>query len=124
MVQLEMKCPTCGGDKFKHKGGTAYTCAYCGGAVIGPNPQKASVVPDRPSQQEMPRRGNKDKTTALILCLLLGGIGAHKFYLNQPVLGVLYLLFCWTQIPIIIALIEFIIMVTSSNEEFDRKYNY
>ena len=26
----EMKCPTCGGDKFKFLGGDSYKCAYCG----------------------------------------------------------------------------------------------
>lgn len=29
----------------------------------------------------------KDKTTAGILALLLGGIGAHKFYLGRTGLG-------------------------------------
>ena len=125
MTQQEMKCPTCGGDKFRHKGGTTYRCVYCGGTVIGPEPQRSAVASerDRVSQQDTSRRSYKDKTTALILCLFLGGIGVHKFYLGQTALGVLYLLFFWTQIPIIISIIEFIVMAVSSNEEFDRKYN-
>jgi len=48
----------------------------------------------------------KDPTTAVLLALFLGGLGAHKFYLGQTGLGVLYLLFCWTTIPSIIALFE------------------
>ena len=93
--------------------------------MIGPEPQRSAVASerDRVSQQDTSRRSYKDKTTALILCLFLGGIGVHKFYLGQTALGVLYLLFFWTQIPIIISLIEFIVMAVSSNEEFDRKYN-
>ena len=29
-MQEEMKCPTCGGDKFKFVGDNTFTCAYCG----------------------------------------------------------------------------------------------
>jgi TM2 domain-containing membrane protein YozV len=48
----------------------------------------------------------KNPTIAVILALFLGGLGIHKFYLGQNGLGILYLLFCWTSIPAIIALIE------------------
>ena len=33
----------------------------------------------------------KHKTTALLLCIFLGGIGAHRFYLGQIGMGILYL---------------------------------
>lgn len=56
-------------------------------------------------QSEM-NRLRKDRTTGLLLTLFLGGIGAHHFYLGKVGLGVLYLLFCWTFIPAIVALIE------------------
>jgi hypothetical protein len=36
----------------------------------------------------------KSKTTAYLLWLFLGLIGGHKFYLNKPGMGVLYLLTC------------------------------
>ena len=45
----------------------------------------------------------KNKTTAGLLALFLGGLGAYKFYLGQGVAGAFYLLFCWTFIPSIIA---------------------
>lgn len=48
----------------------------------------------------------KNPTTAVLLALFLGGLGAHKFYLNQAGIGIVYLLFCWTYIPAIIAFIE------------------
>ena len=48
----------------------------------------------------------KNATTAVLLALFLGGIGAHKFYLGQTGWGVVYLLFSWTFIPGIIAVIE------------------
>jgi TM2 domain-containing membrane protein YozV len=48
----------------------------------------------------------KNPTTAVLLALFLGGLGAHKFYLGQTGLGIVYLLFSWTTIPGWIALIE------------------
>lgn len=48
----------------------------------------------------------KSPTTAVLLALFLGGIGAHKFYLGKTVAGILYILFCWTSIPSWIALFE------------------
>ncbi|MBQ8367190.1 MAG: NINE protein [Alistipes sp.] len=123
MAQQEMKCPTCGGDKFRHKEGSTYRCAYCGGTVIGPEIRRAPAA-SATQEQTATRRSNKDKTTALILCLFLGGIGVHKFYLGQTAWGILYILFCWTQITFLIAFIEFIVLAATSSEEFDRKYNF
>ena len=61
--------------------------------------------------------------TAGLLAIFVGYFGAHKFYLGQIGIGVVYLLFCWTGIPGIIALIEGIILLTMSDEEFNAKYN-
>lgn len=65
---------------------------------------------------------SKNKTTAAIFAILLGGFGAHKFYLGQTGLGILYLVFCWTFIPAIVAFFEFIIYLTMSEDSFALKY--
>ncbi|GAB2798576.1 TM2 domain-containing protein [Rhabdobacter roseus] len=65
----------------------------------------------------------KNKTTAGILALFLGGLGVHRFYLGQTGLGILYLVFCWTFIPAIVALIDGIIFLTQSEASFNQKYN-
>ena len=65
----------------------------------------------------------KQRTTAGIFALLLGGIGVHRFYVGDIGLGVLYLLFFWTLIPSIAALIDGIIWLTQTDKEFDAKYN-
>lgn len=65
----------------------------------------------------------KRKTIAALLAFFLGGLGAHKFYLGKVFQGIFYLLFCWTCIPSIIALIESILFLTMSESEFNRKYN-
>ena len=52
----------------------------------------------------------KDSVIALLLCLFLGGFGAHRFYLKQSGLGILYVLSVWTLIPVIISLLELFVM--------------
>lgn len=95
-------------------------CQSCG-AVIK---KEAQMCPECGVTQTKgdPGSSNKDRTTAGILAILLGGIGAHKFYLNETGLGILYLCFSWTFIPLIIGLIEGIIYLTKSDEEFQQQY--
>lgn len=94
-------CLGCG--KSLHK--SAPTCPHCGA------PQ-ADVAP----------AGNKSRVVAIVLALLLGGIGGHKFYLGRIGTGILYLVFCWTFVPSIIAFVEAIIYVTMSDQAFAKKY--
>jgi TM2 domain-containing membrane protein YozV len=64
----------------------------------------------------------KRKSVAALLAIFLGGLGIHKFYLNKPVQGILYLIFCWTWIPMIIGFFEGLHYATSSDERFERDY--
>lgn len=70
------------------------------------------------------RIANRSKGAALVLCLFLGGVGAHRFYLGQTGLGVVYLLFCWTFIPAFIALIDLLILLVMPSREFELRFNY
>lgn len=70
------------------------------------------------------KRYNRSKGIAALLAFLLGGLGVHKFYLGKTGQGVLYILFCWTFIPSIIAFFECIFYLLMSENNFDRKYNY
>jgi TM2 domain-containing membrane protein YozV/ribosomal protein L40E len=66
----------------------------------------------------------KSRMAAALFAFFLGAFGAHKFYLGQIGLGVLYLVFCWTMIPAIVAFIEFILFLVMSDADFDRKYGH
>ena len=70
---------------------------------------------------DTPKNG-KNRTVAALLALFLGGVGAHKFYLGQIGFGIIYVIFCWTLLPAIASIIEFVIIVTTSDEKFNQKY--
>ena len=65
----------------------------------------------------------KNRTTAIILALFLGGLGIHRFYLNAPVRGFLYLIFCFTFIPAILGFCTGIRLMFMSDREFNAAYN-
>jgi TM2 domain-containing membrane protein YozV len=65
----------------------------------------------------------KSKFTTAMLALFLGGLGIHRFYLGQNIMGLFYLLFCWTFIPLLIATIDFFVFIFMSSEQFNYKYN-
>lgn len=79
----------------------------------------------------------KTKFVAVILLLLLGALGAHRFYLNQPLWGLAYILvfiisvlFIMYGIGIfglialgIVVIIDLFNILLMKNEVFNAKYN-
>ena len=63
----------------------------------------------------------KNKKTTLLLALFTGFIGGHRFYLGQWGLGIIYLVTLGAFLPI--AILDFLIILLSSEESFDNKYN-
>lgn len=129
--------------------GSGSTCRFCGAEIsMQPQYQAPQYAPTNTQQsapqyaqqnnqqntpqyaqqnQTEPRYNDasyssKNKIVAGILALILGGFGAHKFYLGKPIVGIIYLLLCWTYIPSFIGFIEGIIYLTSSDEKFYIKY--
>lgn len=64
----------------------------------------------------------KSRVAAALLAFFLGAFGIHKFYLGQIGMGIVYLLFCWTFIPAIIAFIEFILLLVMTDETFNQRF--
>ncbi|HAF45145.1 MAG: hypothetical protein A2100_00060 [Sideroxydans sp. GWF2_59_14] len=104
-------------------------CSECG-AIIK---VKAVICPKCGVRQSGPSAtinlgplasNGKSRIAAALFAFFLGGFGAHKFYLGQIGLGILYLVFCWTFIPAFIAFIEFILYLTMSDDAFDQKYGH
>lgn len=66
--------------------------------------------------------GRKSRIAAVLLALLLGGLGAHKFYLGRKGAGILYLLFAWTGVPLALGMIEALLYALMSDADFADKY--
>lgn len=67
-------------------------------------------------------RASKSKGVAALLAFFFGGLGVHRFYLGQW-WGVFYLLFCWTFIPQVVAIVEMIVFLCTSEEKWQAKYS-
>lgn len=93
-------------------------CSSCGSVIK----KDAEVCPECGVRQQQASSSDKDRTTAAILALFLGGLGAHHFYLGNTGRGIIYLVFVWTFIPMLVGLIEGIIYLTKSDEEFQQQY--
>jgi len=65
----------------------------------------------------------KSRTTAALLAFFLGAFGIHRFYLGQWFLGILYLIFCFTLISVIVAIVDCISFLLMSDDAFNMKYN-
>lgn len=92
-------------------------CSSCGSIIK----ILAEICPKCGVRQLHPNKINK--TTLILLAFFLGGVGGHKFYLGKVGQGIFYLLFFWTFVPGIIALIELIVYATMSEDQINRKYS-
>ncbi len=103
---MGIKCPICGAPM------EADSCGYCG-YVGKKEPEMTADANNIPAQQIlqpvqmqaqtnfanpslagagiMPGVSRKSKTVALLLCIFLGGLGAHKFYVGKIGMGIVYL---------------------------------
>lgn len=116
-------CPHCGVGQHKvpqaagpgRDAGEKY-CFDCG-AVISAD---AELCPECGARQVA--GSGKEREVAAILAILLGTIGAHRFYLGDTKLGVLYLCLFWTGLPTVLGVIEGIIYLIEDDAEFQRKH--
>lgn len=85
---------------------------------------------------QMPYVDQKNKVAAALLAFFLGGFGIHGFYLGNTAMGITLLVIYLISIPLmflligflgifavsIICLIQAILYITASDEEFYYKY--
>lgn len=94
-------------------------CHACGSQVD----PRAEICPKCGVRQRAAvSQTGRNRTTAALFALLLGGLGAHKFYLGQTGLGALYLLFSWTLVPAVVGIIEGVTLLSMSDQDFAAKY--
>lgn len=59
-----------------------------------------------------------NKTNYALLVFFVGGLGGHKFYIGDTTKGILFLLFWMTGIPSILALIEFVRVLSRESDAY------
>ena len=88
-------------------------------------------APETPPEPETPPSPSvpavrKSKVTAASLAFLLGGIGAHKFYLGYTGAGLIHLGLSLTVIGALVnvpvCVVEFLIYLSKSDDDFHRIY--
>ncbi len=95
------QCPSCGSAIDAN----AFDCPRCG-----------------VRQPDLVYREPKSRPIAILLALLLGGFGIHRFYVGPISWGVAYLVFFWTGIPSFLGWLEAIYWLTRSDVEWAQKY--
>jgi TM2 domain-containing membrane protein YozV len=104
-----IKCSECN----KEVSDKATSCPGCGAPIGGIIAQHVPpIVVTSP----------KSRSMAAVLALFLGGLGIHKFYLNSPGWGFIYLIFCWTFVPAILGFIEALNYIFMSDKTFQKRY--
>jgi TM2 domain-containing membrane protein YozV len=89
-------------------------------------PEAPLVEPDaarRGAVLGLVRVNNKSKVTAALLAICGGWFGAHKFYLGQPIAGVVHAAMFWTFLPLLAGLFEGLGYLLMSDHAFDVKHN-
>ncbi|PLY01349.1 MAG: hypothetical protein C0623_05510 [Desulfuromonas sp.] len=125
MNTVQIVCPHCDYSKSvgreKIPAGTrSITCPKCQQRFEFAPDDDFSFAGDGAASAESPR--SLSKVALLVLTFFLGGVGGHKFYLRKYLQGLIYLLFFWTGIPSLVALVEFILYAFKSETELQRTY--
>ena len=112
---IERGCEVCN-TPLKGTFAARGVCVECAGQRAGPPTVYVQNV--HPAQYGP----SKSKAVAVLFALTLGAFGAHRFYLGRPLSGFLYLMFSWTLIPALIAVVESVVILCTDPVVFRRKY--
>ncbi len=142
MREIKMKkrtCESCGASIAA----SAVQCKYCDSnyaSKIKPKQQQGNATHkhyhvhydapthehthDNPEDKEeyYAKIHSRSNILAGVLAILFGWLGVHKFYLGKNFQGIMYILFSATGIPWIVSIVEGIIYLRATPEEFYYKY--
>ena len=92
-------------------------CQECGAEF-----DEGEVCPECGAEQTDSAEGRNERVVVGLLALFLGAFGAHKFYQGATKLGVMYLAIFWTAIPLMMGVVEGVVILTTTDEIYERKY--
>ncbi len=87
-----LECPSCGAPVSIKAGKQMVTCAYCGRKLLVAD--RARQEPQAPPAHALPQEtwSPSSYTTTLMLAILLGMFGVHRFYTGHFVIGIIQLM--------------------------------
>jgi len=94
-----------------------------------PSAQRAAPAPSQPQPQAEPTEApagpqGKSKVVALVLCIFLGALGTHRFYMGSWGWGlVIFALNLLCIGGVIFAIVDVFRLATISQEDFQARYN-
>lgn len=119
------RCPNCGTNPARslvtdggERAANEKYCTECGESIKA----DAEICPECGVRQQSSGETSSDQVVAGVLAIVLGFVGAHKFYQGNIKYGVLYLCFFWTAIPGLLGLVEGILMLIADEAEYEEKY--
>ncbi len=77
--------------------------------------KKAAVKTNTSKEDKKQRKVNK--VLYAVLTILLGTFGINKFYAGKRKAGILSIVFCWTLVPTILSIAEFITVLTEKSDK-------
>ncbi|MGN0214548.1 MAG: NINE protein [Muribaculaceae bacterium] len=133
---IQHQCPSCGRQFTTNQTSVNVKCPYCG--------KEFSPVYNQGYQQGYQQgysnannrtvfdsgRSGRSRGVAALLAIFLGALGIHYFYLGKNTAGILFLLIAIltcgiaTAVTSVISIIQGIIMLTLTEEQFEQKYIY
>lgn len=130
-------CPQCGKIVVSDKAAGEVRCGACGCQFNAQFAQQAQQQTYGPQQQTygpyQQQRGvfdngpsGKNRGLAGLFAILLGTLGIHYFYVGKTTAGIVCLILgiCSCGLINILTLIQGILMLTMTEEEFERCYVY
>lgn len=81
---------------------------------------EADNLPPASSVWRNPNPKRVSKVAYVVLALLLGSVGAHKFYSGHISAALVYLIFFWTGVPAILALIDAVMGIVAPADKEGR----
>ena len=100
-------------------GGGTKQCPVCGSVI---DVRAVDCPRCGVRQSDVIDRESKSRPLAILLALLLGGFGIHRFYVGPISWGIAYLVFFWTGIPGLLGWLEAIYWLTRNDVEWAQKY--